>query len=1488
MPEGNPLVAAPVETTNAATGIGIAESAMDLANGVSDGSWVEAGLGAAGVGLEVLSMVIDPVGTLLSYGVGWIIEHFQPLKEALDWLAGDPPEIRAFSETWANVAEEVSAITQEFLNEVNSGTSGWTGQAADSYRAHGAEVADALSGASSLAGGISTGVAIMGEVVAAVRELVREIIAELVGRLIAWAAEIAASLGFATPVVVAQAVSAITKTINTVSTFIRKLIKTIGNVSPLIRNVVTKLDEIIGKLSTLMRGADAPSTPNAPNVAPTTPSSIPDTPTTPSAPTTPSSTPDAPTTRGPDGPSSPDSPGTTPSGTSSPDTTTSPNGSSSPSSVADNNTNPSANSRTNESTPRGGDPIDLATGRMFQTMVDFELAGKLPLTFVRAHRSDYRAGRWFGASWSSTLDQKVEVTTDAVHFAADDGMLLKYPIPGEIGSVLPVQGTPMPLSRTDDGGFTISADDRTLHFAPRAGVQLPISAISDRNGNRIDVDYDADGAPVQIRHSGGYRIAVQTESSRISALRLLDQDSGPGLPLANYRYDEAGRLVEVVNSSRQSMRFEYDQDGRITRWEDRNGMWYRFAYDAEGRCVRGTGRDGCLSYTFEYDDRNRITRSTNSLGNVTTYHLNDQSQIVREVDPLGDETLFEWDGHHRLVSRTDPLGRRYDYTYDEAGHLVVSTRPDGTRSTAEYNDLGLPITVVDPDEAVWHQEYDERGNLTAVVDPTQGRTTYTYGESGQLLTTTDVTGRIRRYQTDAAGLPVVVTTGKGATTRFDRDAFGRVSAITDPVGGVTRFGWTVEGRPAMRVLPDGATERWSYDGEGNAKERVDAMGRVSRTEISHFDLPVAHTGPDGARLEFAYDTELRVTAVTDPRGLVWRYSYDSAGRVVREVDFDGRELTYRYDAAGQVVERTNGAGQTVSFRRDPFGRVVERRAGDALTSFEYDPAGRMTRAVNADAELVFERDAFGRVVAETCNGRTVRSSYDVRGRRTHRVTPSGAESVWEYDENNQPVALHTAGRTLRFGYDAAGREIERHLGVGATLTQTWDANHRLTTQALTTPDGDRGPGLIQRRSYRYHLDGNVAAVVDQLAGLREYDVDPIGRVTAVRGRDWTERYSYDASGNITVAGWPAREDDAVGDRSYAGNLIRQAGNVRYQHDAEGRVVLRQHKTLSSSARNWHYAWDAESRLVGVVTPDGQQWRYRYDPLGRRIAKERLDGAAVVERVDFAWDGEVLAEQTHSSRTTVWDWEPGGFRPVSQLERESVDERFYAIVTDLVGTPTELVDWSGALAWRSQDTLWGAAPATPAGEVATPLRFPGQYFDQETQLNYNYHRYYDPASARYLSNDPLGLAPAPNPQAYVSNPTASFDPLGLAPYNLYRGMRTEGDLPRTGPSARTLGARPGTDVTPDADGMVHPGGGGISIAPETANNLPSHRRPPEFGGTGRDPVWSIDPDDLPEGLAYRRDSPTSGHGVIEPSRTMTYEEYQSLIESTAGSWNRVDP
>jgi RHS repeat-associated protein len=1028
-----------------------------------------------------------------------------------------------------------------------------------------------------------------------------------------------------------------------------------------------------------------------------------------------------------------------------------------------------------------GDPVDVATGEMVQQQTDVELPGLLPLVLARTHVSSYRVGRWFGPSWASTLDQRIEADAEGVCYATADGMLLAYPAPGGDAAVLPAEGPRWPLARVDEG-FTVDVPERghTLFFAPAGDPAMdvfPLAAIADRNGHRIDFDYAPDGALAGVRHSGGYRIAVEVTDGLVTALRLLGEDEAGDRELVRFGYSPGARLTEVVNSSGLPLRFGYDEEGRITSWEDRNGTRYEFAYDPAGRCVRGTGSDGCLNATFDYDPDARVTVAVNSLGHATTYQLNDAVQVVREVDPLGHATFSEWDRHDRLLARTDPLGRTVRYSYDAAGNLVRVIRPDGVEATAAYNELGLPVAITEPGGAVWRREYDQRGNLTAVTDPLGATTRYTYDPRGRLAEVTDALGATRRVEADAAGLPVAVTDPLGATVRYDRDAFGRVIAITDPAGGVTRLGWTVEGKLASRVLPDGAAERWAYDGEGNLVEHVDAVGQATRCEATHFDLPSARTGPDGARLEFGYDTELRLVSVTNPQGLVWRYDYDPAGNLIAETDFNGRRVGYAYDTAGQLVERVNGTGEITRFARDALGNVVEKRSGESVATFAYDAAGRVVRAANADAEVTYERDALGRVLAEACNGRTVTSAYDPLGQRVSRRTPSGAESVWEHDPAGAPTALHVAGQTMRFGYDEAGREVERRFGSGAVLAQTWDPASRLAAQTLTA----RGTRLVQRRSYGYRPDGYLMAVEDQLAGSRRFDLDPVGRVTAVHGAGWTERYAYDPAGNITDAHWPAPspngspDADMLGPREYAGTLIRQAGNVRYEHDAQGRVTLRQQKQLSAKPRTWRYSWDAEDRLTAVTTPDGQQWSYRYDPFGRRIAKQRIvdDGITAAEQIDFTWDGFVLAEQTVTGLATVgqtitWDWEPESFRPLAQTERPSprdasqdeIDERFYVIVTDLVGAPTELVTPTGDIAWHPRTTLWGSPLPADPGQADCPLRFPGQYHDPETGLNYNYHRYYDPTTARYDSPDPLGLYGGPEPNNYVSNPNTWIDPLGL--------------------------------------------------------------------------------------------------------------------------------
>ncbi|MFD7782287.1 putative T7SS-secreted protein [Streptomyces nojiriensis] len=1068
----------------------------------------------------------------------------------------------------------------------------------------------------------------------------------------------------------------------------------------------------------------------------------------------------------------------------------------------DHEQNPDSNSKRCSETVCKRDPIDIATGRMLLPATDIALPGALPLVFRRTFDSARRSGRWFGPTWSSTVDQRLEIDSDGVIFSCDEGSLLAYPHPAPGAPVMPTHGRQWPLDRVLDG-YTVTDPDtgRVWHFTDHNDELALLAQIDDRNGRWITFEHDEAGAPTAITHHAGYHLKLTTSEGRVTALHLTGAATdGSDQEILRYGYTD-GHLTSVTNSSGLPLSFACDEHGRITSWTDTNGSRFDYVYDDQDRCTYQSGTNGHLESTFTWDDVDpatglRITTLTSGLGHTERHLINDRSQVVAEIDPAGAVTRFEYDRYNRLLSRTDPLGHVNRFTYDEHGRMAVVERPDGRQARAEYDDSGMPTRIVGTDGNITRQTFDERGNCTSVTDPSGATTEFTYDGAGGLTSVSDPLAGTTRLILDRRGLPVEVTDPSGATTRFERDGFGRTVRITDSRGAETRLAWTVEGRLFRRIAPDGTVESWTYDGEGNCLSHTDALGGTTHFAYTDFDLLAARTGPDGARHEFSHDINLRLTRVTDPRGLTWDYAYDAAGKLVAETDFDGRALSYGYDDAGRMVSRVNGLGQRVDFTHNALGQVIRKEVeGNAVTTFEYDIFDELAVAASPDARLDRLRDRYGRLLSENVNGRTLTYAYDELGRRVGRTTPGGAVSEWSYDAAGRRTKLTASGREIAFSFDVLGREVERTVSDFVTLTSSFDEMNRLTAQDITS----RGSSL-QHRAYTYRADGGLIGISDALSGARRFDLDSAGRVTAVHARGWTEQYAYDDAGNQTKASWPATHPShsATGTRAYQGTRITSAGAVRYEHDGQGRIVLRQKTRLSRKPDTWRYEWDAEDRLTTVSTPDGTVWQYAYDPLGRRISKQSPS-----ETVHFTWDGTTLCEQTTEDITLTWDH--AGLRPLAQTERrnDSTDERFFAIVTDLIGTPTELVDESGDLAWRTRTTLWGTTTWTRDATAYTPLRFPGQYFDPESGLHYNHFRYYDPESARYLSQDPLGLAPAPNPATYVNNPQTWSDPRGLSPCPLFDN-RMPDQLADELADAERLGVKPIRAGDDGFDDMINSG------------------------------------------------------------------------------------
>ncbi|MBL7260588.1 WXG100 family type VII secretion target [Paractinoplanes lichenicola] len=185
-------------------GVWIAEDIELIASGVRDGSWVDGTLGVVGGGLDALALATDPAGALLQYGIAWLIEHVKPLSEALDWLAGDPEQIAAHARSWQHVAASLSSEAQTLARTTEAELAGWSGAAAEAYRTWSAGHAQTLQTLARAADTMAAMTEGAGALIGTVRLMVRDAVATVVSRLIVYAAELIATAGLATPVVVGQ------------------------------------------------------------------------------------------------------------------------------------------------------------------------------------------------------------------------------------------------------------------------------------------------------------------------------------------------------------------------------------------------------------------------------------------------------------------------------------------------------------------------------------------------------------------------------------------------------------------------------------------------------------------------------------------------------------------------------------------------------------------------------------------------------------------------------------------------------------------------------------------------------------------------------------------------------------------------------------------------------------------------------------------------------------------------------------------------------------------------------------------------------------------------------------------------------------------------------------------------------------------------------------------------------------------------------------
>jgi hypothetical protein len=209
-----------VDSSNATSGAGIVDTYAGLVRGIQNASTTDTaqtavtiGVGVVGAALDTLRFVFNPLATLISAGLGWLIEHVSFLRAPLDALAGNPDAIHAMAEQLHEVAESLRTAAKDNTSALQADVANWSGTAADAVRAKMAEHTQALDDAGSAVDAAGYVLHTNMAVISAARGLFRDLITSVLGDIIAtmlialaaavWtfgasiAAGIATSVGFA-------------------------------------------------------------------------------------------------------------------------------------------------------------------------------------------------------------------------------------------------------------------------------------------------------------------------------------------------------------------------------------------------------------------------------------------------------------------------------------------------------------------------------------------------------------------------------------------------------------------------------------------------------------------------------------------------------------------------------------------------------------------------------------------------------------------------------------------------------------------------------------------------------------------------------------------------------------------------------------------------------------------------------------------------------------------------------------------------------------------------------------------------------------------------------------------------------------------------------------------------------------------------------------------------------------------------------------------
>nr|WP_290986978.1 RHS repeat-associated core domain-containing protein [Halomonas sp.] len=951
----------------------------------------------------------------------------------------------------------------------------------------------------------------------------------------------------------------------------------------------------------------------------------------------------------------------------------------------------------------------------------------------------------------------------------------------------------------DDPARIVLSDTGGLYYVfarpENASERWPLTEERDRNGYTTAYQWDnallvraidSAGRHYQFVYDALLPRQADDAGQRLTGVKLV-QDHDCSVQddwLVRYSFSAAGDLLAVRHRHGEVVReFEW-QDHMLIAHRVPGGMEAHYTWDRhapDGRVV-GQQEAGGLArrYTYHVDH----TQVTDSLGREELYHFVGSGPGQRwtaHTRADGSRIEFRYDRAGRKIATVDPLGRETLIERDENGQVIGQVTPDGQRWILERDAMGNTTRVEGPENQHWQITRDERGQPLEITGP-EGTTAFAYDDErlpDRPTTVTDAVGATHQREWNALGQVTAQIDCSRQRTAYDYDRHGFLASITNALGETTRTQHDERGQRIATQLPDGTHWHHHYDPQGRLIELEGPQGFRQQFFFDDHGRPVQRIEADGSHQYTAYDDIGRLNELTLGNGAVYRFAYDNMDRLASETGPDGREQQYRYDGAGQLVERTetnrtgpDGQPLATRYEYDAAGRLTARHlpatehAPASTEQYRWGANGQLASVTNAHGEVTFQYDHAQRLTGEQQRhaGLEGGSGWQWQWQQHHTLTANGAPQQSQFGDL-PALNWHTYGSGHLHGLSAPDLNVD--------IALEPDALHRETQRRISLGGGDQTHPLILERGYTNlgQLDHLTLRGAPQ-GGGQQYQYDALGRMSfrALQGEhSQVIAYSYDAAGRLTGSqhGDQAHRYavDAAGNRldgqqALSDNRLGQLNGTRYRYDGAGNMIERQQPDGERLAMGY----DGANRLVSLTHTSAYghttEAAYRYDALGRRISKTVRHTNGTTATTHYGWDGDrIVREESDSQRSTIV-YEPGSFVPMLRIDDTQQGQILSAFITDALGTPMQLVAPNGETKWQAQPDDW-AAVKNIRGNTAQPIRFQGQWHDEESGLYYNRHRYYDPQQGRYVSQDPIGLHGGMNMYQYAAAPNIEIDPQGLS-------------------------------------------------------------------------------------------------------------------------------